>query len=87
MDASPLHTAELLDLAAHRWTDRAYLIDGRKTLTFGDAALQFAFDPVTLAVRSVTAHHGSRTQGFVLGEPRSLSPLPVGRRVRNRDKE
>ena len=36
MDASPLHTAELLDLAADRWTDRAYLIDGQMTLTFGD---------------------------------------------------
>lgn len=36
MDASPLHTAELLDLAADRWKDRAYLIDGQMTLTFGD---------------------------------------------------
>jgi hypothetical protein len=44
-------------------------------LTFGDAALQFAFDPTTLAVRNVTARYGSRTQGFVLGEPRSLWQL------------
>ena len=36
MDAPPLHTAELLDLAADRWKDRAYLIDGQMTLTFGD---------------------------------------------------
>lgn len=43
--------------------------------TFGDVALQFGFDPVTLAVRNVTARHASRTQGFVLGEARSLWQL------------
>ena len=44
-------------------------------LTFGDAALQFPFDPATLALRNLTARRGGRAQGFVLGEPRSLWQL------------
>lgn len=44
-------------------------------LKFGDGVLQFAFDPVSLSLTNVTARHGSRTQGFILGEPRSLWQL------------